>query len=494
MSYAKKYSDEVHDALPKNRSLYYAGGWHKAKSGGLRSVRSPANQEELGHVSWADADDVDEAVRAAYSGFKIWRGVKPLERCKILRRSADVIRAHRRELALIDAADGGNPVKELLKDVDIAAATIDYYAGLITEIKGDTIPMGDGVLNYSVREPLGVIVRISAFNHPMLFAGMKIAAPLAAGNSVIVKSPDQAPLSSLRLAELLGDLFPPGVLTVLSGGRECGEALVTHPKVAKIGLIGSVPTGRAILKGAAAGMKKVTLELGGKNALIACADADPDKVAEGIVKGMNFAWCGQSCGSTSRAFLHSDIHDAVIERVKAAVERIRPGLPTDDTTEMGSLISREHRDKVWSHIRSAKEEGARLVTGAEAPAEPGLSDGFYILPTVFADVTQSMTLAKEEVFGPVLAVLKWEDEVALMKDVNAVDFGLTAAIWTSNLSTAHRLAHEVEAGYVWINNTSAHFLGAPFGGTKQSGLGREESISELLDCTDVKNINVTFQP
>ena len=434
------YSKETHAAFPANRELYYGGEWHPSSSGERQRITSPANQEDLGTVA-----------------------------C-------------------------GNPVRELLKDIDIAAATLDYYAGLATEIKGDTIPMGDGVLNYTVREPLGVVVRISAFNHPLLFAAMKIAAPLIAGNAVIVKSPDRAPLSTLRLAELLGPLFPAGVLSVLSGGRSCGEALVRHPLVAKVGLIGSVPTGRAILKDAADGIKKVTLELGGKNALIAYPDSDPSKVADGIVRGMNFAWCGQSCGSTSRAFVHSRIYDSVIDNVKRAVERIRPGLPTDDETEMGSLISKQHFEKVLAYIQTAKIEGARLVTGGKAPDDPVLARGFYLQPTVFADVTTDMTIAREEIFGPVLSIFRWEDERTMIDAVNGVELGLTAAIWTSDLATAHRVAGEVEAGFVWINNTSAHFLGAPFGGAKQSGLGREESIEELLDCTEIKNINVTFNP
>jgi betaine-aldehyde dehydrogenase len=488
------YSREIQDLLPKNRQLFYAGRWNSSLSGEERRVLSPANQADLGKVHWASADDVDAAVRAAFEGFRVWRHFKPLERAKLLREAAEILRTHRRELALIDAVDCGNPVREVSKDVDIAASTIDYFAGLVTEIKGHTLPMGEGVLNYTVREPLGVIARIGAFNHPMLFAAMKMAAPLAAGNTVIVKSPDQAPLSTLRLAELWSDLFPPGVFSVLSGGRACGEALVQHPLVAKVGLIGSVATGKAIAKGAADGLKKVTLELGGKNALIACPDTDVDKVADGIVKGMNYAWCGQSCGSTSRAFVHADIYEAVIERVLRQVERIKPGLPTDEATEMGCLISSDHSDKVWSFIHSALSEGARLVAGARAPDNPCLAHGFYILPTIFADVTPEMRIAREEVFGPVLSILKWQDEEGLLEAVNGVEYGLTAAIWTSDLSVAHRLAARVEAGYVWINNSSSHFLGAPFGGVKQSGIGREESIDELLDCTELKNINVTFKP
>ncbi|WP_234729449.1 aldehyde dehydrogenase family protein [Acidocella facilis] len=485
---------ELLAALPANRGLYYGGTWHEALSGETIDIVSPASQESLGKVAWADHADVDAAATAAYKGYLAWRKVKPLERASIVRQAATVMRAHRHELALIDAADCGNPVRELVKDVDLAVAVMEYYAGLATEIKGETMPMGDGVLNYTLREPLGVIARISAFNHPLLFAGMKLAAPLVAGNAVIIKSPDQAPLSSLRLAELLGPLFPPGVFTVLSGGRSCGEALVSHPLVAKIGLIGSAPTGRAILHGAADQMKRVSLELGGKNALIAYSDTEPAKVAQGIIRGMNFAWCGQSCGSTSRAFVHVSIYETVLAHLKQAAEAVRAGLPTVDETEMGSLISHQHYDKVMGYIAAGKAEGARLVTGGKRPDDPILSRGYYVLPTIFADVKPTMRIAREEIFGPVLSVFSWEDEAAMLEAVNDVEYGLTAAVWTSNLATAHRVASEVQAGYVWINNSSMHFLGAPFGGYKQSGLGREESIEELLDCTQTKNVNVTLNP
>ena len=297
--------------LPDHRDLFYGGGWHAPAKNKRTGTINPSTGEPLGEVGLADAEDVDHAVKAAYSGFQVWRAVKPLERAKILREAAQLIRKHGRELALIDSANCGNPIREMVRDAEFGATSIDFFAGLATEIKGDTIPMGGDTLNYTVREPLGVVVRVNAYNHPFLFATMKIGAPLIAGNSLVIKPPEQAPLSTLRLAEIIGPLFPAGVFNVICGGRDCGEALVTHPRVAKVALIGSVPTGKAILKSAADTMKKVTLELGGKNALIAFPDADPADVASAAVRGMNFTWCGQSCGSTSRAFLHESIHDRV---------------------------------------------------------------------------------------------------------------------------------------------------------------------------------------
>jgi betaine-aldehyde dehydrogenase len=478
--------------LPEHRDLFYGGGWHAPAKNRRTQTINPATGESLGEVGWADPEDVDRAVKAAYRGFRTWRAMKPLERAKILREAAQLIRKHGRELALIDSANCGNPIREMVRDAEFGAAFIEYFAGLATEIKGDTIPMGGNALNYTVREPLGVVVRINAYNHPFLFATMKIGAPLIAGNSIVVKPPEQAPLSTLRLAEIIGPLFPEGVYNVICGGKDCGEALVAHPRVAKVALIGSVPTGKAILKSSADTMKKVTLELGGKNALIAFPDADPAEVAAAAVRGMNFTWCGQSCGSTSRAFLHERIHDQVLDKIAAAVKAIKPGLPTDDETEMGCLISQAQFDKVMGYITAGQAEGARLVAGGKKPSDPQLAEGFYLEPAVFAGVTPHMRIAREEIFGPVLSVFKWRDENEMFDAVNAVDYGLTASIWTKDLKTAHQAAARVEVGFVWVNTIGAHFLGAPFGGYKQSGIGREESADELLEYTQLKNVNVAL--
>ena len=479
-------------ALPEHRDLFYGGEWHVPVKNKRVGTVNPATGEALGEVAWGDAADVDQAVKAAYRGFQTWRAVKPLERAKILREAAQLIRKHGRELALIDSANCGNPIREMVRDAEFGAHFIEFFAGLATEIKGDTIPMGGEALNYTVREPLGVVVRVNAYNHPFLFATMKIGAPLIAGNSIVVKPPEQAPLSTLRLAEIIGPLFPAGVYNVICGGRDCGEALVTHPRVAKVALIGSVPTGKAILKSAADTMKKVTLELGGKNALIAYPDADPADVASAAVRGMNFTWCGQSCGSTSRAFLHEGIYDKVLDKMVAAVSAIKPGLPTDDATEMGCLVSKAQFDKVMGYIAAGKADGANLVAGGKKPDDPKLANGFYIEPAIFSGVTPQMRIAKEEIFGPVLSVLKWRDENEMFEAVNGVDYGLTASIWTKDLKTAHRAASRVEAGFIWVNTVGSHFLGAPFGGYKQSGMGREESADELLEYTQLKNVNVAL--
>jgi betaine-aldehyde dehydrogenase len=479
--------------LPTHYNAYYGGAWRDPLSGHWHETINPSTGESLGRVATCGEADVDAAVAAARCGFVEWRAVVPLERARILRRIAQLLREHARELASIDAANCGNPIREMVSDAMIAAAQIEFFAGLVTEMKGASIPMGPEVVNFSVREPVGVVARIVPFNHPFMFAAGKSAAPLAAGNSVIVKPPDQSPLSALRLAELVDGLLPAGVFNVLPGDRDTGAALASHKDVAMVALIGSVAAGRAVMRAASSTVKPMLLELGGKNALIAYPDADPDEVASGVVAGMNFTWCGQSCGSTSRAFVHTAIHDAVVERVKDRLHAYKPGIATDPATTMGAIVSQAQLERVLGHIESAHKEGARLLHGGRRPTDPALAMGFFVEPTVFVDVTTAMRLAREEVFGPVLAVLKWSDEARMLEDVNAVDYGLTCSIWTNDLSTAYRTAMEVQAGYVWINEVGKHFLGAPFGGVKQSGFGREECLEEMLRYTQEKNIHLKLR-
>jgi acyl-CoA reductase-like NAD-dependent aldehyde dehydrogenase len=326
-----------------------------------------------------------------------------------------------------------------------------------------------------------------------MFTASRLAPPLAAGNAVVMKPPVQDPLSALRLAELIADVLPPGVLSVLTGGAPCGEALARHPAVAAVSLIGSVDTGKAVMRAAADTLKPVVLEMGGKNALVAYDDVDVDEVAAACIDGMNLAWAGQSCGSTSRAFLHADVHDAVLDRIVDHCARFRPGIPSDPTTTMGALVSRAQQERVLGHIRTGIEEGARLVTGGAPPTDPALANGNFVEPTVFADVTADMTIAREEIFGPVLSVLRWDDEERMLADVNGLDYGLTGAVWTSSIDRAMRCASAVEAGFVWVNEVAKHFVGAPFGGVKQSGIGREESIAELYAFTEEKNIHIRYR-
>jgi betaine-aldehyde dehydrogenase len=482
---------DVATVLPANRGLFYDGAWHEPRGGYLETF-NPATGESLGKWANANAEDVDAAVRAAQRAFPAWRDAKPTERAARLRQAAAVVRAHADELALIDAANNGNPVSYLRSDVLAAAGMMEFYAGLATELKGETIPMGAGMVNLSLREPYGVVARIVAYNHPLLFVAVKMAPAVIAGNTVVMKPPVQAPLSAYRLMELLDGVFPAGVVNIITADREGGAALVEHPLVPRISLIGSVPTGRAIARAAADRLKHVTLELGGKNACVVFPDADLERAAKYAIDGMNFTWCGQSCGSLSRLFLHEDVHDEVLDRVLAHVRAYRPGLPTSPETSMGCLISQDQFDKVMSYIAIARDEGATLAYGGTRPTDPALSRGFFIEPAVFTNVTQDMRIAREEVFGPILSVLKWHDEATMLEHVNAVDYGLTAAIWTRDLATAHRVSAGIEAGYIWVNSAGAHFPGANYGGYKQSGIGREEGLEELLSFTQQKNVNISF--
>jgi betaine-aldehyde dehydrogenase len=325
-----------------------------------------------------------------------------------------------------------------------------------------------------------------------MFTAGKIGPPLAVGNVVIMKPPHQAPLSAYRMMELAEGIFPPGVLSILTAGREGSEALVAHPLVPRLSLIGSVPTGRAIARAAAERLKHVSLELGGKNACVIYPDADLDKAARAAIDGMNFTWCGQSCGSTSRAFIHESVYERVMQAMLERVRYYKPGIPTEMDTTMGAIVSRPQLDKILGYIDLAKKEGATLAFGGKRPDDARLANGFFVEPTIFTGVRQEMRIASEEVFGPVLSVLKWSDEETMFDQVNAVEYGLTGGIWTASLANAHRAAARIEAGYLWVNGASSHFLGASFGGYKQSGIGREEGFDELLSYTQVKNVNITL--
>lgn len=478
--------------MPRHLDLHYGGGWHKAQ-GGTQPTFNPADGRALAEVAVANTQDIAAAVQAAQLGFKAWSGVNNIERGRMLREIAQRLRANAEELAWLDSINTGNPIREMIKDVGFAAAHLDYYSGFVHELKGETIPTADGGLNYTMREPLGVVARIAAYNHPLMFTAAKLAPVLVAGNSVIMKAATQAPLSSLRLAEIIDGVLPAGVFNLVTGDRECGDALVRHPLVRKVALIGSVDTGAAILRSAADKIMPVTLELGGKNPLVICADAPVEQAVLAAIQGMNFTWAGQSCGSTSRCFVHASLYDQVVEGICQLLPQLhRCGVPTDQETTMGCLISQAQFDKVMRYVDIAGSEGARLVAGGKRPIDAALANGWFVEPTVFADVTRDMRIFREEVFGPILSIIKWDDEEQLIADVNCVDYGLTASIYTQHLATAHRLARRIESGYVWINTTGAHYLGVPFGGYKKSGMGREEGFEEVLSYTQTKNVHVAL--
>ncbi|MCW2760844.1 MAG: aldehyde dehydrogenase [Marmoricola sp.] len=482
--------------LKRDWRMLIGGELVAAQSGQTMQTTAPYDGSHLAHVPLAGPEDVDAAVRAAQAAFPAWRDTPLTERSALIRRFATRLLDRSREFGLLDAADVGNPVTAMIGDVAMAARWLDYQTGVAFEIKGSTLPSMTRSWLLTRREPYGVVGRIIPYNHPILFAAAKLGAPLVTGNTLILKVPDQAPLSALLMAELLQEIFPPGVVNILSGtGAVTGDALVRHPEVKRIALIGSVETGQRVQAAAAtAGVKHVSLELGGKNPMIVCEDADIDAVVEGAAFGMNCHWCqGQSCGSTTRLFLHESVHDEVLEKLTRRLQAIRIGHPLDAETEMGCLVSQAQYDKVTSYIDKGREDGARLVTGGGKPQDPALQDGFFVEPTVFADVDMSMRIAREEIFGPVLSVLRWNDLDDVIAQANDVPYGLTGAVWTKDLQTALSVADRLDTGYVWVNGTGSHFLGAPFSGHKNSGTDSEEGIEELLSYTQSKTVNIALR-
>jgi betaine-aldehyde dehydrogenase len=475
----------------KARGLYFGGRWEAPVSGRTFVSMNPSTGRPLAEVPYADANDVDRAVRAAAKGFGEWRKVGIRERAKCLEAFAKKIREHAKELALIDAVDSGNAVKGMEVDMHWTADSLDYFAGLVTEIKGETSSQSPRHLNLTRRQPYGVVAKLNAFNHPFRFCAEKAAAPLAAGNCVVIKGSEQAPLSSFRLAELADGIFPAGVVNVVAGDGATGAALVSHPMVSRVGFIGSVETGRLVAHGAAEGLKRVSLELGGKNPIIIFPDADPKIAAAAAIKGMNMNRQGQSCSSTSRVFVHVSLHRAVAAEIVRLAEALPVGFPWIESNELGPIVSARQLERILGFIDSGKKEGAKLLTGGDRPRDPQLAGGYFIRPTVFDEVRQEMRIASQEIFGPVMSILPWSDAEDMLAKVNSLEYGLTAAIVTNQLDSAMETAERVDAGYVWING-SGRYLGAPYGGWKQSGLGVEENFDELLSYTQVKNIHMRW--
>jgi acyl-CoA reductase-like NAD-dependent aldehyde dehydrogenase len=451
----------------------------------------PATLEPTGRVPAATANDVDRAVKAAAQAQLGWAKKSVWERAAVLRGLAAAIRARGAEILALEARDTGNTLAKLQADVQIAAGYLEYFAGLGSELKGETVPASAQGLHFTLREPYGVVARIVPFNHPFMFAAAHLAAPLMAGNAVVVKTPETSPLTGSLLGELCRDTLPKGLVNIVHGfGAPAGDALVRHPLVRRIGFTGSVATGLAIQRAAAsAAVKHVTLELGGKNPFIVFPDADLERVIDMAVAGMNFSWAGQSCGSTSRLLLHESIHDRVVEGVAARMAALRLGSPLDLASEMGPVNSARQHARVMDFINGARAEGARLVTGGRRPPGERFSQGYWVEPTLFAEVQPAMRIAREEIFGPVVCALRWRTEDEAVALANDSDYGLTAAVWTQDLPVALRMLRSLQAGTVWINMAGQHFVGTPFGGWKDSGLGGEECLEELLSYSQVKAVH-----
>lgn len=433
--------------------------------------------------------EVATAVDAADDARAGWAGLTLQDRIDALTAFRQVLLDRGEQLALLEAVDSGNPLPTTRRDIQLAAKYLATWPGYAQSFAGRmTAPVPDG-FSYTLHKPYGVVGRIVAFNHPALFAITGMLMPLLAGNTVVVKASPQAPLATLALGQLLADVMPPGVVNLVAGGAEAGDALVTDPRIKRLSFVGSLPTALQIQSRAAASgsLKHVSFELGGKNAMIVFPDVDLDAAVEAAFSNMSFTVsAGQSCQSTSRLLLHVSIAADFIARLEHRMSAVEVGAAYAPDTQMGPLISAKHLDRVENYVASGRADGARLVTGGTRPT----GDGFYLAPTLFTDVTPAMTIAREEIFGPVLSVLTWSDYDEMLDIANGVDLGLSAAIWTRDIDVALRTAAEIEAGYVWINDANRHYLGAPFGGVKNSGVGREETADEYPTYLETTSVNV----
>ena len=489
----ESWAAELKAVLAKDWKLLIGGELRSASGGATFEHIDPFTGKVTAHVPDASLEDVDAAVETAAAARQLWRETTALDRAALVYAFADAVEQNREELAFLDCIDTGSPISNARFDVTIALEQMRMFAGFALEMKGETVPASNA-LHFSVREPVGVVAKIFPYNHPLMFA-CRVAAPLVAGNPSVIKPPETAPLSVLRLGELANEIFPAGVINVVVGdGPSVPDRLVRHRHVRRIGFIGSGPTGRAIQRAAAeTGVKHVTLELGGKNAMVVFSDADLDKAAAGAVAGMNFTWSGQSCGSNSRLLVQRAIYEDLIERVATLVRARKVGDPLEEDSEQGTMINKAQYEKSLSYIEIAKAEGARLVTGGGRPEGSAYETGFFVSPTVFADVEPGSRIAQEEVFGPVLSIIPFDEEEDAIRIANGVEYGLTASVWTNDLGRAHRVARDFEAGYVWINGSSRHFPNVPYGGVKGSGVGgKEECLEELLSYTEQKAINVMY--
>ena len=475
------------------QQLYINGGYTSATSGRTFETINPANGEVLATVQAAGREDVDRAVESAKRGQKIWAAMTAMERSRILRRAVDILRERNDELARLETLDTGKALAETTTvDIVTGADVLEYYAGLATAIEGIQLPLRESSFFYTRREPLGVVAGIGAWNYPIQIALWKSAPALAAGNAMVFKPSEVTPLTALMLAEIYSEAgVPDGVFNVVQGpGGEIGNWLTEHPVIEKISFTGGVATGKKVMAAAASSsLKEVTMELGGKSPLVICDDADLDRAAD-IAVMANFFSSGQVCTNGTRVFvpraLLAAFEAAVVERVK----RIRIGDPQAADTNFGPMVSFPHMQNVLRYIDSGKAEGARLLTGGGRAEEGALAEGAYVLPTVFSDCRDDMTIVREEIFGPVMSILAYDDEEEAIRRANDTTFGLAAGVVSRDISRAHRIIHRLEAGICWINTWGESPAEMPVGGYKQSGVGRENGLSTLGHYTRIKSVQV----
>ena len=477
-------------AQPK-ASHFIGGAYVEDMAGAEIQVIYPGTGEVIALLHEATPALVEQAVASAARAQKEWRRMRPVERARVLTRAAAIIRERGEELAQLETLDTGKPIQETrVADWPSGADALEYFAGLAPTVTGETIPLGQDMV-YTIREPLGVCVGIGAWNYPSQIACWKSAPALAMGNAMVFKPSEVTPLGALRLAEIYIEAgLPAGLFNVVQGRRAVGASLISDSRVAKVSLTGSVPTGQKVYAKAAEGLRHVTMELGGKSPLIIFDDASLED-AVGAAMLANFYSAGQVCSNGTRVFVQKGLKDRFLARLEERSRLIRMGDPQADDTQMGPLVSQAQLEKVTGFIARAKSEGARLVTGGGRGAS---NDGWFVEPTVFADVTDQMEIAREEVFGPVMAVLDFETEDEVITRANATEFGLAAGVFTKDIARAHRVIAELEAGTCWINAYNLTPVEAPFGGSKLSGVGRENGHAAVEHYSQVKSVYLGLGP
>ena len=483
---ANRYGPET--TLPIQQS-YVDGGYLPSTSAQSFVTRHPGNDRVICDVEIAGAAEIDSAVTAARNAFDSWSQTSAAERGAILRRAASILRERNAELAELETLDTGKPLAETSAvDIVTGADVIEYFANISQSIHGQHIDLPPAAFAMIRREPLGVCAGIGAWNYPMQIAMWKSGPALACGNTMVFKPAEQTPLTALKLAEIYTEAgLPPGVFNVVQGAADTGSALVSHPDVDKVTLTGSVATGKIVMAQAAADLKMVTLELGGKSPIIVFADADIDNALNAALVG-NFYSTGQVCSNGTRVFVHSSIHDAFVDQLGKRAAAIRVGDPFDPETQMGPLVSREHCERVLHYISLAKDSAATHVYGGDAITEGVLAEGYYVTPSVFASCRDDMKFVQDEVFGPLMSVLSFDTEDEVIRRANDTYYGLSGAVFTNDIRRAHRTANALQAGIVWINDYNVTPPEVPFGGYKQSGIGRENGQQAVEHYTQVKTI------